>query len=66
MDSTIDLSIAFRKLHQLQLEDGDLGAQYWLEITRLLQNAAAYRDRALTAEARLQQIIDFVNREQSS
>lgn len=33
----IDLDIAFQKLHQLQLEDGDLGAAYWLEVSRLLK-----------------------------
>jgi len=47
---SIDLDIALRKLHQLQLEDGDLGALYWREIGQLLQDAAEYRERGLTAE----------------
>lgn len=37
---TIDLSVALKKLHQLALEDGDLGALYWNSISRLLRSAA--------------------------
>lgn len=43
-------------LHKLQHEDGDLGAQYWYEISRLLQDAQKYKVRALAAEARLVEI----------
>jgi hypothetical protein len=40
-------------MHQLQHEGGDLGAQYWYEISRLLLDAHEYKARALIAEARL-------------
>lgn len=52
----IDLSIALKKLHQLQLEEGDLGAAYWLSISRLLENTYSYRERALDAEKKLKKI----------
>lgn len=46
----VDLELALRKLHELQHEDGDLGAEYWLQISELLKEAAYYRQRALAAE----------------
>jgi hypothetical protein len=49
----IDLEIALDKLHQLQQDDGDLGAQYWLQVSELLKEAATYRERALRAEESL-------------
>jgi len=52
----IDLSIAIEKLHQLQLEDGDLGAAYWLSISKLLKASGEYRDRAIAAERKLRKI----------
>lgn len=36
---TIDLKIAYEKFHQLQLEDGDLGAEYWLAVAAYLREA---------------------------
>lgn len=52
----IDLEIALRKSQQLQREDGDLGAEYWQQISALLQEAAAYKERALAAEEKLRQL----------
>lgn len=52
----IDLSIALRRLHRMQLEEGDLGASYWLSISDLLKETATYRKRALEAEAKLAKI----------
>jgi hypothetical protein len=49
----IDLEIALNKLHQLQQDDGDLGGQYWLQVSELLREAATYRERALRAEESL-------------
>lgn len=49
----IDLEIALTKLHQLQQDDGDLGAQYWLQVSEHLKEAATYRERALRAEESL-------------
>lgn len=41
MDSPdFNLDIALRKFHQLGMEDGDLGAEYWNHISRLLKQAA--------------------------
>lgn len=37
----VDISVAVKKLHQLALEDGDLGALYWNSIIRLLRSASA-------------------------
>jgi len=52
----IDLNIALRKFHQLQLEDGDLGAEYWGQVARLLQEAALHEERARIAERKLEAI----------
>lgn len=52
----LDLSIAFEKLHQLQLEDGDLGAAYWLAVAIYLKDAEHFRNRAINAESKLAQI----------
>lgn len=40
-DNEIDLAIALRKLHELALEDGDLGREYWYGISQLLKRAAS-------------------------
>lgn len=37
----IDLKVAIRKLHELALEDGDLGYEYWHRIAQLLRRAAS-------------------------
>ncbi|WP_083893457.1 hypothetical protein [Herbaspirillum sp. B65] len=52
----IDIGIAVKKLHRMQLEEGDLGAAYWLSISGLIQNAAKYRERAMLAEEKLRKI----------
>lgn len=59
IESSIDLEVALKKLHRLQHEDGDLGAQYWYQISLLLKEAAQYRQRALTAEQKLDKIQNF-------
>jgi hypothetical protein len=50
---SIDLEVALKMLHRMHLEDGDLGAQYWNQVTLLLKDAAEYRLRALAAERKL-------------
>ena len=40
-DNEIDLDIAFRKLHKLALEDGDLGREYWYGVSQLQKRAAS-------------------------
>jgi hypothetical protein len=59
--SSIDLEVALKKLRRLQHEDGDLGAQYWYQISLLLKEAAQYRQRALTAEQKLDKIQNFLS-----
>jgi hypothetical protein len=58
-DMDVDLAVALQMLHKLQLEDGDLGAQYWLKISMLLKAASDYRRRALDAESKLHRIGDI-------
>jgi len=52
----IDLEVALRKLDQLAKEDGDLGAEYWDQISQLLRAAASFRERAHNAEEELERI----------
>ena len=59
--TNIDLGTALKKFHELQLEDGDLGAEYWRQVTTLLMNAQQYRERAQSAEDALQQIRNILN-----
>lgn len=56
MSTQVNLEIALKKLHQLQHEDGDLGARYWYEISCLLKDASLYKARALAAEAKLAEV----------
>jgi hypothetical protein len=58
-DMDVDLAVALKMLHELQLKDGDLGAQYWLKIAMLLKAGSAYRKRALEAENKLQKIVEI-------
>ena len=55
-DEKINLDIALRKLHELQLQDGDLGAAYWLSIANLLRDAEEFKSRADNAERMLEQV----------
>jgi hypothetical protein len=52
----IELDVALKRLNQLQLEDGDLGAEYWFQIASLLREAQQYRARAEVAEKKLRLI----------
>ncbi|XLZ71438.1 hypothetical protein ABT364_05575 [Massilia sp. SR12] len=62
----LDLNIAFKKLHELQFEDGDLGAAYWSAVAKFLKDAESFRDRAIYAESKLMQINNILNARQSS
>jgi len=44
-DGRIDLAIALRKFHELDLADGDLGYAYWYEVGQLLKRAADMQAR---------------------
>lgn len=39
-NSSIDLEIALRKIHELAMANGDLGYAYWYQIGQLLKRAA--------------------------
>lgn len=39
-DNPIDLRIAHEQLHQLALDSGDLGFEYWYRVSQLLRRAA--------------------------
>ncbi|TFI08630.1 MULTISPECIES: hypothetical protein [unclassified Herbaspirillum] len=52
----IDLDIAFKKLRQLELQDGDLCAVYWHEVAMLLRDANQHRERALAAEEQVRRM----------
>jgi hypothetical protein len=39
-ENSIELDVALRKIHELALDDGDLGYAYWHEVARLLRRAA--------------------------
>lgn len=56
LELNVDLEIALRKFHELALADGDLGADYWSKISRLLQAAEHYKSRAIAAEEQLRQL----------
>ena len=38
--NSFDLEIALQKLHELSMEDGDLGYEYWHQVGQLLRRAA--------------------------
>ncbi|MFB9158870.1 hypothetical protein [Chromobacterium violaceum] len=39
-ESSIDLKVALKKIHELAQADGDLGYEYWCQIGQLLKRAA--------------------------
>ncbi|RAN49516.1 hypothetical protein RB25_03825 [Herbaspirillum rubrisubalbicans] len=56
MQDDIGPSVTLKKLNQLQREEGDLGAAYWLSISILLKASGDYRDHAIAAERKLRKI----------
>ncbi|NUU04133.1 hypothetical protein [Herbaspirillum robiniae] len=49
----VDLTTALSTLHHLALKEGDLGRDYWTQISELLKDAASFKQRALVAEEKL-------------
>jgi hypothetical protein len=39
LQNNLDLKIALQKIHELSLDDGDLGYEYWYAIGQLLRRA---------------------------
>jgi len=56
LDSDLDLNIALEKFHRLRLEEGDLGAAYWYQISKLPRKAHLWQQRTLTTEEKLRRI----------
>lgn len=56
MDSTPDLTLALKTLHQFALEEGDLGYAYWYRVRRLLENASSMAIRINELEARIRSL----------
>lgn len=50
---SIDLDIALKKLHSLAYEDGDLGAEYWKSVAKLLVGASESQQRIEDLEAEI-------------
>ncbi|TCK96947.1 hypothetical protein [Paraburkholderia sp. BL9I2N2] len=55
-DNHIDLEIALRKLHELGLEDGDLGYAYWHAVGQLLKRAAGMQAQIDALSKELEQL----------
>ena len=55
-NGNIDLDIAIRKLHELGLEDGDLGYAYWYEVGQLLRFAAGMQAQIAELSKELEQM----------
>ncbi|MFM0338002.1 hypothetical protein [Paraburkholderia fungorum] len=51
----IDLEIALRTFHQLGLEGGDLGYEYWHAVGQLLRRAAGMQEEIETLNGELEQ-----------
>ncbi len=47
MNEPLDLTIALKKLHELALEEGDLGYAYWYAVAKLLKEAQRWREEGL-------------------
>lgn len=56
MDSTLDLTLAIKTLHQLALEEGDLGYEYWYRVRKLLENASSMAARIDELESRIRSL----------
>ncbi|WP_079217743.1 hypothetical protein [Herbaspirillum robiniae] len=61
----LDLSIALNVLYKLELNEGDLGREYWRQIAELLKDAGSFRQRALVAEEQLRSSRGAISRRSS-
>jgi len=46
----VDLTLAIRKLHELACQDGDLGAEYWNSVIRLLSASGTLHTELLRSQ----------------
>lgn len=53
MDLELDLSIALRTLHELALQEGDLGREYWQQVSKLLRSIPTLQERIRLLEKEL-------------
>lgn len=63
MEEQLDLSIAFRKLHELGLEDGDLGYAYYSQVATLLKSVPTLKARVTELE---RQVADLLEKQRRS
>ena len=56
MDPTLDLTLAIKTLHQLALEEGDLGYEYWYRVRKLLESACSMAARIDELESRIRSL----------
>ncbi|MDW9252850.1 hypothetical protein EZV77_13340 [Burkholderia thailandensis] len=54
-DNQIDLRIALQKIHELAMDDGDLGYEYWYKVGQLLRRAAQMQTEIVTLARELEQ-----------
>lgn len=47
----VDLTLAIRKLHELAYQDGDLGAEYWNSVIKLLSASGTLHTELLRLQA---------------
>ncbi|MPW22153.1 hypothetical protein GCT13_36305 [Paraburkholderia sp. CNPSo 3157] len=54
-ENQIDLEIAFLKIHELALAEGDLGYAYWYQVGQLLRRAAGMQEEIEALREELEQ-----------
>lgn len=52
----LDLTIALNKLHELALDEGDLGYEYWYRVRRLLERAGELETQVTELQAELERL----------
>jgi hypothetical protein len=53
MDTELDLSTALRMLHELAGQEGDLGREYWEQVSKLLRSVPRLHERIRLLESEL-------------
>ena len=53
LESPVDLTLAFKVLHELAYRDGDLGAAYWNSVIRLLERSGSLHAEVLDLRRQL-------------
>lgn len=64
MEDQLDLDIALQKLHELGLEDGDLGYAYYSQVAALLKSAPTLKARVIELERQIADLLEKQRRSQ--